>query len=99
MFNQELAKIIFWMLGRENISSHKIQKEFHMGSKKADELLEELYKLNLISDQFAKQPRKVLPACVEDLSEEVVRFLERNGNTSERVEKLLDAKGGRSGEM
>ena len=53
-------------------------QHFHMGNR-AVGVLDELFKMNLIADKFANQPRVVLPQCVEDIPNEIMEFLSKNG--------------------
>ena len=63
---KELASIILWTLEQEDVSSLKIMKIFRMGNR-ANEIMDKLYELGLISEKFANQPRRVLPQSVEDV--------------------------------
>ena len=76
--NKEMVNIILWTLGRTDIAAYPIMQHFHMGNR-AVGVLDELFKMNLIADKFANQPRVVLPQCVEDIPNEIMEFLSKNG--------------------
>jgi hypothetical protein len=82
-----------WVLGRETVSVSQIQDQFRMG-KRAKDILEELHKLDLVSDKSFNQPRTVLPTCYEALSPGVVAILERCGCTEERIQEAFKVRGG-----
>ena len=86
---QELASIILWTLGREDVSSLKIKEIFKMG-KRADAIIEKLCELGLISEKFAHLPRKVLPQSVEDIPDEVMNLLTRRGVSVDDVAAALN---------
>ena len=85
---QELASIILWTLGREDVSSLKIKEIFKMGNR-ANEIMDKLYKFGLISEKFAHQPRKVLPQSVEDIPDEAMNLLTRRGVSIDDVAAAL----------
>ena len=72
--DMELALIIEWTLTQQEISVYKIQKTFRMGNR-ASEIMDRLYKLDIVGDKFAKQPRAVLVQAAEELSEEAKHIL------------------------
>jgi DNA segregation ATPase FtsK/SpoIIIE-like protein len=89
---KELAKIAIWTLGRETVSAVQIQKKFKKGSTVADEIIEKLRKLGIVGALFAKQPRKVIPVCFEDLLPETVAFLEHYGYPKEIIVEAFAAR-------
>lgn len=58
--NKELAEIIAWTLTRCYISASKVKEKFSMGNR-VDEIMNKMHAMEIISDKYAKQPRKVLP--------------------------------------
>lgn len=85
---KELAEIILWVLGRENVSKLQIMQQFHMGNR-ADAVIDGLYKMNLIADKFAKQPREVVPTTIEDIPNDVMVLLTSNGVTEDDITKTI----------
>ncbi|MCL2203417.1 MAG: FtsK/SpoIIIE domain-containing protein [Defluviitaleaceae bacterium] len=83
------AKIILWALQRETVSAQQIKTDFNMGWPRANMLLDRLNEIDIVDDPYGKQPRKVIPACVEDLPEDVIDFLESQGYTAEGGEPNL----------
>ena len=88
----ELAAIIMWALGRDNISSRQMQETFHIGAPKANTALYDLTRMGIASEKFSKQPRTVLPRGVGDLSAEVIELLERHGHTSDQIQAAIDTR-------
>lgn len=88
---KELADILFWTLGQETISANKIQKQFKIG-KRANEIIEALNKMDIATDKFSNQPRKVKPACIGDLPPETLNFLEQYGHTEDTIKKIFEQK-------
>jgi hypothetical protein len=48
--------------------------------------------MKLLGEKNATQPRKVIPTCYEDLSEEVISFLNRYGYTEEHIREAFNAR-------
>jgi len=89
--DKELAGIIIWALGRKTVSALQIKKQFQM-DKRADAMVDELFKMNLISEKYSNQPRKVLPTCYDDLSAEVVSFINHHGYSEEQIREAFYTK-------
>jgi S-DNA-T family DNA segregation ATPase FtsK/SpoIIIE len=87
---KELAKVIAWALKNESVSKLKIMQEFKMGNR-ADAVMDALFRMNIVADKNANQPRVVVPKNVEDLSEEAKCILRDNGYA---VEDINDMEGG-----
>ena len=90
---KELADILFWTLGRVTISTLQIQKNFKIGNR-AYEFTNALHEMNIITDKFSNQPRKVIPTCIEDLSSDAIRLLEHYGHTTDQIAEILEIKKG-----
>ncbi|MCL1995097.1 MAG: FtsK/SpoIIIE domain-containing protein [Defluviitaleaceae bacterium] len=87
------AKIIMWTLGRETVSGNAINQAFNnIGQRKARRLLERLYTWGIAGDANIKQGREVLTVCIEDLSDEVLRFLNNYGYTEEPICEVFSSK-------
>lgn len=86
--NKELADIIMWALGRKNVSALQIIEQFRMGNR-AYGIVDDLCNMGIVGNQFANQPRKVIPKTVEDLSSETVAFLERHGYALETISEIF----------
>lgn len=82
--HKELAKIILWVLGQEQMSARQIKAAFSIGNR-ADNIMKTLCKMGVVSEKFANQPRQVLPKAVEDIPQEVVNFLTSNGVSMEEI--------------
>lgn len=76
---QLLAKVMLWALSQNSISANKIQNEFHVGWKKATQWINKLEALGVVEKQVAKLSRRVIPAELSDLPNEMLGFLEENG--------------------
>lgn len=88
---KELAEIIMWTLKQINISASRIKEKFSMGNR-ANDIIEEMCAMGIISEKNAKQPRKILPQTVEDLLPETVRFLEQHGYGMKQIEAIFSTK-------
>lgn len=86
--DKELASIIFWALGRKSVSALQIIEQFRMGNR-AYAIVNDLCRLGIVGDQFANQPRTVIPKTIEDLSSETVAFLERHGYAPETISEIF----------
>ncbi len=88
--DKELADIIMWALGRKSVSALQIIEQFRMGNR-AYTIVNDLCKWGVVGDQFANQPRKVIPKTVEDLSSDTVAFLERHGYAPETISEIFNS--------
>jgi len=89
---KELAGIIIWTLKHAKISVHQLQKKFHRNNEKCKGFMDILEQFGIVSAQFAKQPRTVIPEYVEDLTEEVLQILEYGGFSMEQIENVFDSR-------
>lgn len=90
---KELADIIYWVLGHRTMSMNKIREKFKMSNRVTD-IMKTLETLHIVKEQFAKQPREVIPICVEDLLPETVNLLEQYGYGLEQIEAIFNNKEG-----
>lgn len=88
------AEIIMWALGCKTISAQQITSTFttRMGWPKANGFVEKLQAFGIVGSLLGRQPRAVIPTCIEDLSVEVMKFLACQGYTQEAIQKVFDAK-------
>jgi DNA segregation ATPase FtsK/SpoIIIE-like protein len=91
--DRELAKIVIWALGQDSVSARQITEQFRIGNR-SSKILDKLFERGIVEAKFAKQPRKVLPVCLEDLSPDTVALLERCSYSEDRIREGFDAKGG-----
>jgi S-DNA-T family DNA segregation ATPase FtsK/SpoIIIE len=88
---KELADIIFWTLSQDKVAADNIRKKIRKARSRADEILEEMVKMELVAEKSANnQPRTVLVTKFEDLSEEVLALLERNGYTLDDIKNVFN---------
>lgn len=87
--NKELARIAFWTLQQETVSANKIAVQFRMGNR-ADAILDRLQEMGIVSEKFSKQPRNVLPKSYEDIPQDVIDFLIRNGVSQEDIASVFN---------
>jgi hypothetical protein len=59
-----------------------------MGNR-VNEILEKLVTMRIISDKLEKQPRVVLPNCVEDIPDEALAFLYQNKVLEDDIIKAI----------
>lgn len=88
----ELANIILWALGQDDIAADRIKKRFHM-SHRAYDIINRLNDMGIIADKFANQPRAVLPINVEDVPTEVMELLTKHGISAEDVTAAIASRG------
>lgn len=86
--NKELAKIIMWTLSQQKVSAKKLTDVFSMGNRSYD-IMNKLCSMNIVSEQHAKQPRKVIPTCIDDISTEVLELLSKYGYSKETVSEVI----------
>lgn len=89
--DEELAKIIIWVLERDRISAIQIMNHFKMGNRAYD-IVEQLCEMKIVDEKFANQPRNVIPACIEDLLPEIVSLLVRYGYEKNQIERIFRGK-------
>lgn len=77
---KELADILLWTLGHEEISKLQIQKKFRIGNR-ASEIMDALFQMNVITEKFSNQPRKVIPV----ISSEALDLLKDCGYTTVQI--------------
>lgn len=88
---KELADIIYWVLGYKTTSMNKIREKFNMSNRVID-IMKTLEALHIVTEQFAKQPREVIPVCIEDLLPEVVSLLGQYGYGKDQIEGIFRRK-------
>lgn len=88
---KELVDIIYWVLGHKTMSMNKIREEFNM-SNRVINIMKTLEALHVVTEQFSKQPRKVIPECIEDLLPEVVSLLEQYRYGMKQIEAIFRTK-------
>ena len=85
---RELAKIILWLLARETVSVRQIKQSFCIGNR-ADDIMDELFNIGLVSGKDANKPRNVLPNRYEDLCDELISLLNHYGYDMEAIQNAF----------
>lgn len=85
---QKLAEIIMWTIRKSKVAADRIKESFHIGNRVGD-FVDKMHEMGIISGKNAKQPRKVLPQSVEELSTETSHFLEQHGYDTESVKNAF----------
>ncbi|MBQ6889030.1 MAG: DNA translocase FtsK [Lachnospiraceae bacterium] len=88
---KELADIIMWTLMHKTISVSQIKEHFSMGNR-ANEIMDVLCRMNIVTTKFSNQPRKVIPNSIEELTYETVNLLEHSGYTMEQIGRNFEDK-------
>lgn len=83
--DQLLASVIMWTFGRNLISANLLMAHYHLGWNKTNRLIKRLEELGIVEKLEAKLPRNVVPHKFEDISEELVKFLESTGYSKDDV--------------
>lgn len=87
----ELADVMVWTLTLETVSASKIKEKFPMGNR-ANDILDKLFEMGIISEKFAKQPRKVLIKSFSEIPDNVMGFLRKNGYTEAQIASIFNKK-------
>lgn len=85
---QKFAEIVMWTLSNTKVSAEKLKRNFSMGNQ-ANEIVDKLFELGIVSEKFANQPRKVLPQTIGDVPDAVLQFLEKHGYPAEAVTNAI----------
>ena len=85
------AKIILWTLDHETVSALQLKTTFNMGWPRANVFLDRLHELGIVGDPHGKLPRKVLVACIEDLTEDVISFLDSHEHVTVDEDALTES--------
>jgi len=88
---KELADVIAYTLKQEKISANKIQQRFNMGNR-ARNIIDLLCQKQIVSEKKYNQPREVIPTCIEELSEEILTYLEKYGYTKEQLKGIFQSR-------
>ena len=86
--NKELANIIMWTLSQQKVSANKLADKFRMGNRSYD-IMDKLCDMNIGSEQHSKQPRRVIPTCIYDISSDVLEFLSKYGYSKETISEVI----------
>ncbi len=86
--NKELASIIIWTLSQTKVSANKLTDTFKMGTR-SSKIIKRLCKMNIVSGKISKQPRTVIPTCVDDISDDVLEFLSKYGHSKEAISDAI----------
>lgn len=89
--DMELAQIIVDVLPCDTISVNLLKKSQGMGNR-ANDIMDAMCKLGIVSGKDANKPRKVLPVTIADIPAETLKFLEDNGFSSEKIYDILERK-------
>jgi S-DNA-T family DNA segregation ATPase FtsK/SpoIIIE len=87
----ELAEIVMWTLSQDFMTADKIKERFVMGNR-ANEIMDKLFELKIVSNKNAKQRRKVLMSEYEELSEEIIELLEYNNYTAHQIREVFNVR-------
>lgn len=67
---------MFWAFGQEHLSKNMLMREYHLGWNRAANLVQQLEKLGIVDKLNGKQSRYVRPKSINDLPDEMVKFME-----------------------
>lgn len=79
------SQVVMWSLGRNFVSCNAICERFHIGWRRASEILRKMYDMEIVGEMYEKLPRAVLPFNLEDIPVEAMELLEKNGISTEYV--------------
>lgn len=84
-----LAKILLWALEHQFVSGNKIIQTFKVGWPRAASFLEKLHEFGIAGDIYKKFPHAILPQCIEDIPNESINFLSKNGVSVDDITNAL----------
>lgn len=87
--NKELANIIMWTLSQQKVSANKLADKFRMGNRSYD-IMDKLCDMNIVSEQYSKQPRNVIPTHIDDISPEVLELLSKYDYSKETISEVIN---------
>ena len=61
-----------------------------MMGNRANTYIDKLCEFEIITEKYAKKPRKVIPASINDLSEDVLTLFYDNGITDEEINLIFE---------
>lgn len=79
------AKVTYYTLGVEKVSSNELGKVFHIGWNRANDFMQELCRLHIVSVADGKLPRRVIPQRLEDVPAELMVLMNRYNITPDDV--------------
>lgn len=88
---KELVDIIVWALAQDKVSASGIKERFPMGNR-ANDILNRLFEMGIVSGKHANLPRSVLVNTITELSEDVVNFVTKHGYTTEQLSEIFSRK-------
>lgn len=86
------AKVAFWALQQDSISSNRIIEEFNIGWRKAKKIIDRLHEMVIVDDLESKLPRNILPKSIEDLPIELINILKLNGYSDADINNIFTNK-------
>ena len=86
--NEELAKIVMWVLSLNEVSAANVKKRWSMGNR-ANTIMDNMFIMGIVSDKNGNKPRKVLPSTFEDISLETRALLAKYGYTEELISEVV----------
>ena len=84
--NKELANIIMWTLSQQKVSANT--DKFKMGNRSYN-IMNKLCDMKIVSEQYSKQPRNVIPTCINDISTEILELLSKYGYSKETISEVI----------
>ena len=57
-------------------------------------MINKLEQMGLVTEPFAKQARKVIPKSIDDVANEVIQLLAKNGISTDDIAKVITSRNG-----
>ena len=51
--------------------------------------MNKLCDMKIVSEQYSKQPRNVIPTCINDISTEILELLSKYGYSKETISEVI----------
>lgn len=84
--SKEFTNIIMWTLSQQKVSANT--DKFKMGNRSYN-IMNKLCDMKIVSEQYSKQPRNVIPTCINDISTEILELLSKYGYSKETISEVI----------
>ncbi|SDF10707.1 FtsK/SpoIIIE domain-containing protein [Sporomusa acidovorans] len=87
--DKKLPDAIMWSLSQKQIANSRLQTYLKIGNIKANRILERMEELHLIERLHGNLGWAVLPECIENMSDEAIKFLGSYGHNEADINSAL----------
>lgn len=87
--DEKLPDAIMWSLSQNQIANSRLQDYLKIGNNRSNRILKRMEELDLIERLHGNLGWAVLPECIENMSDEAIKFLESYGRTEIDIKSAL----------